>query len=147
LTKLAQARTHYESHRVIAVSAGDTGYVTRLRRRFVSAGCGGVRAAGAGVPLLRGTPHAASWKIKAWTHYKVAEDAGGIHVSTLRFEDRHLELAADVAEVLPVAATTIGEYYGRTEATGSLRAIRTDVGTRIRGVLPQVKAALGRPNN
>lgn len=94
---------------------------------------------------LSGASHVAPWKIADWMDYDLAAEGRGLSISTKRYEDRHLELAADLCDVLPIAGTAIGEYYGRASTTDELRTACEKHSTWIRAVLPEVRAALGRP--
>lgn len=91
-----------------------------------------------------GSSHHAPWALMPWTSMRVAEDDAGLHLSTFTFEDKHVELAADVTEVLRAAGNSLGRFYGRN--TNAYDECCVDVGTHLRSLIPVIRRALGRPD-
>ncbi|MGW4529168.1 hypothetical protein [Amycolatopsis sp. NPDC004378] len=91
-----------------------------------------------------GIAHHASWAVSPWRTLRVRDDNTGMYLSTSNFEDKHLELAADVAAVVLTAGRSLGSFYGR-----DLRTFETtcqQVETVLRQMIPDVRRALGRPD-
>ncbi|MEV4049641.1 hypothetical protein AB0J55_00505 [Amycolatopsis sp. NPDC049688] len=90
-----------------------------------------------------GIAHHASWAVSPWTALRLRDDTTGMYLSTPNFEDKHLELAADVAAVVLAAGKSVGAFYGR-----DLRNFETtchQVEGVLRQIIPAVRQALGRP--
>lgn len=91
-----------------------------------------------------GIAHHAFWAVSPWRTLRLRDDNTGMYLSTANFEDKHLELAADVAAVVLTAGQSLGAFYGR-----DLRAFETtcqQVETVLRQMIPDVRRALGRPD-
>lgn len=91
-----------------------------------------------------GIAHHAFWAVSPWTTMRLHDDDAGFGLSTLNFEDKHLELAADVAAVVLTAGRALGTFYGRDLRT--FEATCQQVETALRQVIPEVRRALGRPD-
>jgi len=92
-----------------------------------------------------GTAHHAPWALMPWTTIRRNDDDTGLHLSTSVFEDKHVELAADLAVVLRAAGVSIGDFYGRD--TSTYLKICTNVDTHLRSQIPAIRQALGRPGD
>jgi len=92
-----------------------------------------------------GAAHHAPWALIPWTRMHLADNDAGLHLSTLVLEDKHVELAADIATVLRAAGTSVGDFYGRE--TSTYLKICTDVDTHLRTQIPAIRQALGRPED
>lgn len=90
-----------------------------------------------------GTAHHAPWALAPWTSMQSAEDNAGIHLSTFIFEDKHVELAADVGEVLRTAGKSLGSFYGRDITI--FDELCKEIEGRLRAQIPTIRQALGRP--
>jgi hypothetical protein len=92
-----------------------------------------------------GTAHHAPWALMPWTTIRRADNDAGLHLSTSVFEDKHVELAADIATVIRAAGISVGDFYGRE--TNMYLKLCTDVDTHLRAQIPSIRQALGRPGN
>jgi hypothetical protein len=75
----------------------------------------------------------------------VDDDAHGIAFYTNNFEDKHVELAADVAEIVAAAGKKSAEYYGRK--SDEFTAACANVASHIRSRIPTIRQDLGRPDS
>ncbi|MEV6871649.1 hypothetical protein [Amycolatopsis sp. NPDC051128] len=91
-----------------------------------------------------GIAHHASWAVSPWTTLDVRDDNTGMYLSTPNFEDKHLELAADVAAVVLTAGRSLGTFYGRD--LQGFEATCQQVETALRQMIPLTRQALGRPD-
>lgn len=92
-----------------------------------------------------GLAHHVSWAVSPWTTLDLRDDNSGMYLSTANFEDKHLELAADVAGVVLAAGRSLGTFYGR-----DLQVFETtchQVETGLRQMIPIARQALGRPDS
>lgn len=92
-----------------------------------------------------GTAHHAPWALMPWTTIHHVDNDTGLHLSTYVFEDKHVELAADIAIVLRAAGTSVGDFYGRE--TSTYLKICTDIDIHLRTQIPTIRRALGRPGD
>lgn len=90
-----------------------------------------------------GTAHHAPWALTPWTTIRLADNDTGLSLSTYTFEDKHVELAADIATVLHAAGATVCEFYGRR--TNAYLQTCTDIDTHLRTQIPAIRQALNRP--
>lgn len=90
-----------------------------------------------------GTAHHAPWAVVPWTSIRLAHNEAGLNLSTYVFEDKHVELAADVAVVVRAAGISVGTFYGRNTTT--FHQVCTDVEAHLRDQTPVIRQALGRP--
>lgn len=91
-----------------------------------------------------GTAHHAPWALTPWTRICIADNDTGWSLSTYVFEDKHVELAADIATVLRAAGGAVGEFYGRQ--TSAYLKHCADIDTYLRCQVPVIRQALGRPD-
>ncbi len=71
-------------------------------------------------------------------------DNAGMHLSTSNFEDKHLELAADMGAVVLTAGRSLGAFYGK-----DLQLFETtcqQVESELRQKIPIVRQLLSRPD-
>lgn len=92
-----------------------------------------------------GTAHHAPWALTPWTSFRRADDDMGLSLSTFIFEDKHVELAADVATVLRAAGVAVGDFYGRR--TSAYIQTCTDVDVHLRPQIGNIRQALNRPGS
>ncbi|MEV6620297.1 hypothetical protein AB0M83_13065 [Amycolatopsis sp. NPDC051106] len=90
------------------------------------------------------TAHYASWAHQPWTSLSLARGETGLLASTLAFEDKHVELAADVSSIVREAGNAVGTYYGRK--TESFADRLEQVETHLRTQIPTIRRQLGRPD-
>jgi hypothetical protein len=88
--------------------------------------------------------HQAPWALAPWTSVEVDDDANGIVFYTSNFEDKHVELAADVAEIVAAAGKRYGEYYGRR--SDEFTTACANVASHMRSHIPAIRQELGRPD-
>lgn len=79
-----------------------------------------------------------------WSSRSLSVDGRGQHISTFRFEDKHVELAADVAIVVSAASEALGTFYGRRYTDFVVAG--TNTASRLRALIPPIRLALGRPD-
>ncbi|RSN60697.1 hypothetical protein DMH01_15565 [Amycolatopsis sp. WAC 04182] len=68
-----------------------------------------------------------------------------MYLSTLNFEDKHLELAAEVAAVVLIAGRSLGDFHGKELRT--FESTCQQVETVLRQAIPDVRRTLGRPGS
>ncbi|UUV32354.1 hypothetical protein NQK81_02550 [Amycolatopsis roodepoortensis] len=92
-----------------------------------------------------GIAHHASWAVSPWRTLSLRDDSTGMYLSTPNFEDKHLELAADVAAVVLIAGRSLGDFHGKELRT--FESTCQQVETVLRQAIPDVRRTLGRPGS
>lgn len=89
--------------------------------------------------------HQAPFALAPWTQLEVVGDFEGLATSVSTFEDKHIELAADVADVVTATGTKVAAYYAKDTQPFIDRCAA--VSTFLRQELPKIRALLGRPDS
>jgi len=74
---------------------------------------------------------------------RIADHHAGLRLSTFLFEDKHVELAADVCDVVRAAGHANASFYGR-DITDFSR-VSAQIADDLRTQIPIIRHALGRP--